>query len=46
VNGQFKHYSDKLAFEIDSWDLKAALEGGESITIVDARSARLVRERR
>jgi len=38
MNDQLKHYSDKLAYEIDSWDLKAALEAGENITIVDARS--------
>jgi rhodanese-related sulfurtransferase len=36
---QLKHYSDKLAFEIDSWDLRAALDKGELIVVVDARSA-------
>ena len=35
---QFKHYADKLAFEIDSWDLKVALERGEQVTVIDARS--------
>lgn len=36
---QLKHYSNKLAYEIDSWDLKVALEDGERIVVVDARSA-------
>lgn len=36
---QLKHYADKLAYEIDSWDLKVALESGENVTVVDARSA-------
>ena len=38
MNDQLKHYADKLEYEIDSWDLKVALEAGENITIVDARS--------
>ncbi|MEX0937658.1 MAG: rhodanese-like domain-containing protein [Pirellulales bacterium] len=36
---QRQHYADKLALEIDSWDLKVALEAQEDITVVDARSA-------
>lgn len=35
---QLKHYSDKLAFETDSWDLKVALDSGENVVVVDARS--------
>lgn len=35
---QLRHYSAKLAYEIDSWDLKVAIEGGEKIVIVDVRS--------
>ena len=35
---QLKHYSDKLAFEIDSWDLSVALQDREHVIIVDARS--------
>ena len=35
---QLKHYSDKLAYETDSWDLKAALEAGENIIVIDARA--------
>ncbi len=38
MNEQAKHYADKLAYEIDSWDLKVALEAGERIVVVDARS--------
>jgi rhodanese-related sulfurtransferase len=33
-----RHYQDKLDFEIDSWDLNAAIRGGEKIIVVDARS--------
>jgi rhodanese-related sulfurtransferase len=39
VNDQNKHYSDKLAYEIDAWDLQVALDAGEKITVVDARSS-------
>ena len=35
---QLKFYADKLAYEIDSWDLKVALEAGEKISVIDARS--------
>lgn len=38
MNDQLKHYSDKLAYEIDSWDLNASREAGENITVVDTRS--------
>ena len=39
MDHQLEHYTDKLAYEIDSWDLKVALEAGENIVVVDARSA-------
>ena len=35
---QLKHYADKLAYEIDAWDLKVAIEAGEKIVVIDARS--------
>ena len=35
---QIEHYESKLAFETDSWDLKVALESGENVVIIDARS--------
>jgi rhodanese-related sulfurtransferase len=38
MDAQVKHCEDKLAFEIDSWDLKAALELGEEVVVIDARS--------
>ena len=38
MNDQLKYYSNKLAYEIDSWDLKVAIDAGEKITIVDTRS--------
>ena len=38
MDEQLKHYERKLAFETDSWDLKVALESGENIIIIDARS--------
>jgi rhodanese-related sulfurtransferase len=38
MNDQIKHYSDKLAYEIDSWDLKVAIESGEPVIVIDARS--------
>lgn len=36
---QRNHYRRKLAFEMDSWDLYAALNRNEPIAIVDGRSA-------
>ena len=38
MDDQLKHYERKLAFETDSWDLKVAMESGESIVVIDARS--------
>ena len=38
MHRQLKYYSDKLAYEIDSWDLNVALEAGERMVIIDARS--------
>jgi rhodanese-related sulfurtransferase len=35
---QLRHYTNKLAFETDSWDLNAALESGENVVVIDARS--------
>ena len=39
MNEQLNHYSNKLAYETDSWDLKVALEAGENIVVIDARSS-------
>ena len=38
MDEQIKHYAAKLAFETDSWDLKVALEAGEKVLVIDARS--------
>ena len=38
MTDQLKHYSEKLAYEIDCWDLKVALQAGESVIVIDARS--------
>ncbi|UCD82888.1 MAG: rhodanese-like domain-containing protein [Desulfobacterales bacterium] len=35
---QIRYYTVKLAFETDSWDLKVALEAGENVVVIDARS--------
>ena len=44
MDDQIKHYSDKLEYEIDSWDLRAALDKGEKIVVIDARSAQSYQE--
>ena len=38
MDEQLRYYDNKLSSEIDSWDLKVALEAGENIVVVDARS--------
>lgn len=38
MEAQLRHYAGKLAYETDSWDLKAALDAGENVVVVDARS--------
>lgn len=35
---QLSHYQRKLAYEMDSWDLHAALGSGEPVVVVDGRS--------
>ena len=39
MNAQIQHYQDKLAYEIDSWDLSVAIKEGINLVIIDARSA-------
>lgn len=39
MNTQIKYYENKLAYEIDSWDVSVGLKAGENIVVVDARSA-------
>lgn len=38
MSAQLEHYERKLAYEIDSWDLAAAIDAGERVVVVDARS--------
>ncbi len=38
MNQQLDHYANKLAYETDSWDLKVAMEQGENVVVIDARS--------
>jgi rhodanese-related sulfurtransferase len=38
MSDQIQHFQNKLAFEIDSWDLKVALEAGEPVVVIDARA--------
>ncbi|MEV6805766.1 rhodanese-like domain-containing protein [Streptomyces sp. NPDC017405] len=38
-NDQLAYYQAKLAYEMDSADLKAALEGGQDLVVVDGRSS-------
>lgn len=40
MNDQIRHYANKLSFEIDSWDLKVALESGDPVVVIDARAPR------
>jgi rhodanese-related sulfurtransferase len=34
---QVRHYANKLAYEIDSWDLHVALAAGENVVVIDTR---------
>ncbi|TFW09671.1 rhodanese-like domain-containing protein [Oxalobacteraceae bacterium OM1] len=38
MQAQLQHYLDKLAYEIDSSDLHAALTANERIVVIDART--------
>lgn len=39
MDDQIRHYENKLAYEIDSWDLKVAMESGENVVVVDTRTS-------
>ncbi len=39
MNGQIKHYEDKLKYEMDSWDLSLALKNNENVIVIDARAS-------
>lgn len=38
MKDQIQHYADKLAYEIDSWDLSVALKANDNVIVIDARS--------
>lgn len=38
MDDQMRHYANKLAYEIDSWDLSVAMKGGDNVVVIDARS--------
>ena len=38
MNDRIRHYEDKLAYEIDSWDLAEAVRTGQNVVIIDARA--------
>jgi len=38
MNNAVKHFSDKLEHEMDAWDLQSALDNGERVVVIDARS--------
>jgi len=44
MDEQLRYYSAKLAYETDSWDLQVALEAGENVIVVDARSPEAYRQ--
>lgn len=38
MQAHLQHYLDKLAYEIDSWDLSVALRSNERVIVIDARA--------
>ena len=38
MQAQLQHYVNKLAYEIDSWDLSVALKDSEKVIVIDARA--------
>lgn len=44
MDNQIRHYEDKLNHETDSWDLNEAIQNGENIIAIDARSAEAFNE--
>ena len=45
MDDQIRHYENKLNYETDSWDLNDAIQHGEKIVVIDARSAESVHRR-
>jgi rhodanese-related sulfurtransferase len=38
MNEAIEHFRNKLAFEMDAWDLNALLREGANVVVIDARS--------
>ena len=38
MDDHIQHYEDKLKYETDSWDLNEAMQNGERVVVIDARS--------
>ena len=38
MKDHIQHYRDKLRYETDSWDLNEAIQNGERVVVIDARS--------
>ena len=38
TNAAAEHYRNKLAYEIDAWDLNELLRAGANVVVIDARS--------
>ena len=38
MKDQIQHYENKLRYETDSWDLNEAIQNGEQVVVIDARS--------
>ena len=44
MSDQIKHYTAKLEYETDAWDLQSALDRGEPIIVIDARSPQSIQQ--
>ena len=44
MDDPIQHYEDKLSYETDSWDLNEAIQNGERIVVIDARSSETFNE--
>ena len=44
MQDHIQHYEDKLKYETDAWDLNEAIQNGENVVVIDARSAEAFEE--
>ena len=45
MKDHIQHYEDKLKYETDSWDLNEAMQNGDRVVVIDARSPEAFAER-